>query len=193
MNNQHHNYYIEPDFSLRNIITLLLKRAEMCFHLFQLLGNTSLFMLCIKSASLHFPAVTENRAGRQGECGWFPESSRFHTLLQHPPPLLSRTCIFPSPGKAGNRDARTLVRMRTPPGRRWRRSAQAHRPQRALGGAGLAWRLSLRPRLERRHLGRECGRLVGGVSELVLPDLCSVKGSPRILEWEVYPFSSRSS
>ena len=108
MNNQHHNYYIEPDFSLRNIITLLLKRAEMCFHLFQLLGNTSLFMLCIKSASLHFPAVTENRAGRQGECGWFPESSRFHTLLQHPPPLLSRTCIFPSPGKAGNRDARTL-------------------------------------------------------------------------------------
>lgn len=79
MNNQHHNYYIEPDFSLRNIITLLFKRAEMCFHLFQLLGNTLLFMLCIKSASLHFPAVIENRAGCQGECACFPESSRFHT------------------------------------------------------------------------------------------------------------------
>lgn len=90
MDNQHHNYYIELNFSLRNI-TLLLKRAEMCFHLFQFLGNTSLFMLCIKSASLHFPAVIENRAGRQGECGCFPESLRFHTLLQHPPPLLSRT------------------------------------------------------------------------------------------------------
>lgn len=91
MNNQHHNYYIELDFSLRNIITLLLKRAEMYFHLFQLLGNTSLFMLCIKSASLHFPAVIENRAGCQGECGCFPESLRFHTLLQHLLPLLSCT------------------------------------------------------------------------------------------------------
>lgn len=139
---------------------MLLKRAEMCFYLFQLLGNTSLFNAMYKSASFHF--LLSLKIELACKRMWtFPESLRFHTLLQLPTslsPTVLGICLPLSPGKAANRDARTTVRMRAPPECRGRSSTQARWPRRGFGGgAGLRRRLSFPPRLWRRHLGRAAG------------------------------------